>query len=225
MSQVRRKTMMPEEFLAWEAEQELKWEFNGFEPVAMTGGTDAHAAIRVNLLTALATRLRGKACYVRGLGIKVRTGPGYRYPDAFVSCTPVARDATVAADPIVIFEVVSESTSKTDWTVKLVEYRSLASVQRYVMLEGNQTHATVVTRTGIGWSLETLGASDVLFMPEIGVEVPMSELYDGLDLTSPDFQGSLTRSGAAPPWCTCPSCRGTSCKAPARPPSYWPGAR
>ena len=186
MSQVRRKTMTTEEFLAWEAGQELRWEFDGFEPVAMTEATDAHAAIRISLLTALATRLRGKACFVRGLGMKVRTGAGYRYPDAFVSCTPVARDATVAADPVVIFEVVSESTRKTDWTVKLMEYRSLISIQRYILLEDNQTHATVVARTGTEWSMETLGAGGVLSMPEIGVEVPMAELYDGLDLTPLD---------------------------------------
>lgn len=183
MSQLQHRAMTPEEFLAWEAGQELKWEFDGFEPVAMTGGTDAHAAIQANIITALTIRLRGQPCYVRGSEIKVQTSPGYRYPDAFVSCTPVARDATVAADPVVVFEVMSESTSRTDRTVKLVEYRLLPSVQRYVMLEQDQVLATVVARTGTGWSLETLGASGVLSMPEIRVEVAMAELYDGLDLT------------------------------------------
>ena len=186
MSQLQRKAMTPEEFLAWEAGQELRWEFDGFEPVAMTGGTDAHAAIQANVIVALGNRLRGKPCYVRGSEIKVRTGPGYRYPDAFVSCTPVARDATVAAEPVVIFEIMSEGTSRTDRTTKLLEYRSLPSVQRYVMLEQDQAVATVFTRAETGWGLERLGAGDVLIMPEIGAEVPMSELYDGLDLASPD---------------------------------------
>ena len=183
MSQLQRRAMTPDEFLVWEAGQELKWEFGGFEPVAMTGDTDAHAAIQANIITALTIRLRGQPCYVRGSEIKVQTGPGYRYPDAFVSCTPVARGATVAADPVVVFEVMSESTSRTDRTVKLVEYRLLPSVQRYVMLEQDQVLATVVARTGTGWGLETLDASGVLSMPEIGVEVAMAELYDGLDLT------------------------------------------
>ena len=187
MSQVRRRTMTPDEFLAWGANQELKWEFDGFDPVAMTGGTDAHAAIQANVIIALGNRLRGKPCYVRGSEIKVRTGPGYRYPDAFVSCTLVARDATVTAEPVVIFEVMSESTSRTDRTTKLLEHRSLPSVLRYVMLEQDQAVATVFTRVETGWGLERLGVSDVLLMPEIEVEVPMSELYDGLDLASPDF--------------------------------------
>ena len=187
MSQMLREPMTPEEFLAWEATQELKWEFDGFQLVAITRGTDAHGAIQANVITALTVRLRGKSCYVRGPDIKVQTGPGYRYPDAFVSCTPVARDATVAADPVVIFEVMSESTARTDRTTKLVEYRSLPSVLRYVMLEQDQALATVFTRTEAGWGLDRLNASGTLAMPEIGVEVPMVELYDGLDLASPDF--------------------------------------
>ncbi len=187
MGQLQRKAMTSEEFLAWEAKQELKWEFDGFEPVAMTGGTDAHAAIQANIIVALGNRLRGTPCYVRGSEIKVRTGPGFRYPDAFVSCTPVARDATVTAEPVVIFEVMSESTSRTDRTTKLLEYRSMPSVQRYVMLEQDQVVATVFTRVETGWGLEKLSGGDVLLMPEIGAEVPVSELYDGLDLAPPEF--------------------------------------
>jgi len=95
MSQLRYKPMTSAEFLAWEAKQELKWEFDGFQPVAMTGVTDAHAAIQSNLLTALNVRLRGKRCYSRGPEIKVEIGPKYRYPDAFVSCTRVAPSVTI----------------------------------------------------------------------------------------------------------------------------------
>ena len=186
MSLALRKVMTPEEFLAWEAGQELKWEFDGLEPVAMVGGTDAHAAIQANIIIALGNCLRGKPCYVRGPDIKVRTGPGFRYPDAFVSCTPVARGATVAADPVVIFEVLSESTARIDRTTKLTEYCSLPSVQRYVLLEQDQAFATVVSRAATGWGLEPLDAGGVLVMPEIGLEVPMAELYDGLDLPPPD---------------------------------------
>ena len=186
MSQLRRKAMTPEEFLAWEAGQGLKWEIAGFEPVAMTGGTDAHAAIQVNTIVALGGRLRGRPCYVRGAETKVQIGPGYRYPDAFVSCASVARDATVAADPVVIFEVVFESTGRTDRTVRLAKYRALSSVQRYVMPEQGQVVATAFTRVETGWVLERLDASGVLSMPEIGEEVAIAELYDGLDLALPE---------------------------------------
>ena len=183
MSQMLRETMTPEEFLAWEAKQELKWEFDGFQPVAMVGATLVHAAIQGNIIIALGSRLRGKPCRPYGSDVKVQIGPKYRYPDALVSCVPIIPGVTVAADPVVIFEIMSESTAETDRTTKLREYRSLPSVQRYVMLEQSQAAATVIARTETGWGLETLDAGGTLAMPEIGVEVPMSELYDGLDLT------------------------------------------
>ncbi len=54
------------ELLAWEEPQELRWEFDGFAPVAMTGGTVAHDVIQVNLLSALNSRLRGTPCRAHG---------------------------------------------------------------------------------------------------------------------------------------------------------------
>lgn len=183
MSQLQHKPMTPAEFLAWEAKQELKWEFDGFHPVAMTGGTDAHAAIQGNLLTALNTRLRGQRCYPRGPDMKVEIGSKYRYPDAFVSCTRVAPSATIAAEPVVIFEILSDSTTMTDRTTKLVEYRSIPSLKRYVLLERDAPLATAITRSDVGWSIEILDANGSLSMPEIDVEIAMAELYDGVDFT------------------------------------------
>ncbi len=187
MSQLQHKPMTPAEFLAWEAKQELKWEFDGFHPVAMTGGTDAHSAIQGNLHTALNTRLRGQRCYSRGPDVKVEIGSKYRYPDAFVSCTRVAPNATIAAEPVVIFEILSESTAITDRTTKLMEYRSLPSLQRYVLLEQDQAVATVITRNETGWGIEILDAKGTLSMPEIDVEIAMAELYEGLELTPLDL--------------------------------------
>ncbi len=59
------------EFLAWEERQELRHEFDGFAPVAMTGGTRAHDAIQVNLLIALGGRLRGGPCRAHGSNLKI----------------------------------------------------------------------------------------------------------------------------------------------------------
>lgn len=183
MSQVASKPMTSSEFLAWEAQQELKWEFDGTQPVAMTGGTYAHTRIQGNLITALNIRLRGRPCQPCGPDMRVPTIPGrYCYPDALVTCTPPALDGIEVADPVVIFKVLSASTSGDDRTVKLREYQSLPSVQRYVMLEQDRAFATIITRTGSGWGLALVGPDGVLAMPELGIEVPIAELYDGLAL-------------------------------------------
>jgi len=90
---------------------------------------------------------------------------------------------TIAADPVVIFEILSESTAKTDCTTKLVEYQSLPSVQRYVLLEQDQAVATVITRGDAEWTIKMLDVNGILAMPEIDVEIAITELYEGLELT------------------------------------------
>ena len=119
-----------ERFLAWEERQELRHEFDGFQPEAMTGGTAAHETVKMNLAAALVTRLRGKPCRPFGSDLKVRIGDKVRYPDAFVVCTPVAAKDTMVPDPVVIFEVLSTSTALKDRIVKNREYQSLPSVRR-----------------------------------------------------------------------------------------------
>lgn len=66
MSAALPKSLTLAEFLAWEDRQPLRYEFDGIGPVAMTGGTFAHAAIQRNLAIALGGRLRGKPCQFLG---------------------------------------------------------------------------------------------------------------------------------------------------------------
>src|SRR5580700_4867636 len=105
MSAVRQNPMTLAEFLAWEERQELRYEFDGFQPIAMTGGTDAHEAIGGTLRFLLQTQLQGKQCRVRGPTLKIEVADRIRYPDTFVYCTPVPPDETVIKDPVVVFEV------------------------------------------------------------------------------------------------------------------------
>ena len=178
--------MSPEEFLAWEETQELRWEFDGVRPVAMVGGTLAHDVVNMNLVTALVGRLRGKPCRAYGPSVKVSVGQGkYRYPDVSVTCVPIEPRDKLLTEPVILFEVLSDGTQHTDKTTKLVEYRAIPSVRRYVMLEQDQVLATVIARTDTGWSLDVLRAGEMLTLPEIGTEVPMDELYEGLAFDLP----------------------------------------
>lgn len=184
MSQAHAARMTAAEFLAWEAKQELKWEFDGFQPVAMNGGTVNHSTIQGNLIVSLRGRLRGGPCRPLGPDLRVATGAGrYRYPDAVVTCSPVLGETLEIGDPVVIFEVLSDGTARTDKTVKLIEYRSIPSLRRYAMLEQDDTIVTVVTRMELMWSIDVLGADDTLALPEIGIAIPVRELYADVELT------------------------------------------
>lgn len=180
MSQAARTRITMAEFLEWEEQQEGKYEFDGYGIVAMTGGSAGHAAICVNLITALRNRLRGKLCRPYGSELKIEVAGVIRYPDAFVVCTPVASDAYVVDQPVVVFEVLSPSTATVDFTDKHDEYRDTPSVMRYVILRQDRAHATVFSRVNGLWSRDVLADGGTLVLGEIGIEIPMAELYEDL---------------------------------------------
>lgn len=183
MSAVQQKPMTREQFLAWEEKQPLRYEYDGFQPIAMTGGTAAHAIIQHNLHIAVGGRLRGGPCRFYGSDLKIETARGFRYSDGFAVCSPVARNATVVRDPIVIFEVLSESTAGIDLVTKNQEYSASPSVQRYIVLTQDAVSGTMFERVAIDWVGHLLGADSVLRMPEIEIELPLVELYDVVDVT------------------------------------------
>ena len=181
MSVAVRKPMTLAEFLEWEERQPLRYEFDGVGPVAMTGGTAGHSTIQGNLAIAFGGRLRGKPCRFYGSDLKFQVAEGHvRYPDGMVVCSPVGRTATVVFDPVVVFEVLSPSTASNDRIAKAREYQATASVQRYVMLEQDGVSATIYARLGDTWTHEILIADSILSLPEIGVELPLAELYEGI---------------------------------------------
>ena len=177
------KPMTFDEFLAWEERQELRYEFDGIRPIAMTGGTRAHSAIQSNLSIAVGGRLRGTSCRFHGDNLKIETQGKIRYPDGFVTCTPGPPRSTVVKDPVVIFEIQSPSTASIVLHVKNREYRRIASVQRYVILAQDRIAATVWERIGDDWVGHDLAEDALLDMPEIGISVPIAELYDGVDFS------------------------------------------
>src|SRR5271167_4977496 len=193
MNLALRKPTTLAEFLEWEERQPMRYEFDGVGPVAMTGGTAGHADVQRNLAIAVGGRLRGKPCRFYGSDLKFQVAEGQvRYPDGMVVCSPVDRTATVIYDPVIVFEVLSPSTAGNDRIVKAREYQATPSVQRYVMLEQDAVGATIYARSGETWTHEILVADSILALPEIGVSLPLVELYEGIVFEA-------EQDGAAPP--------------------------
>jgi Uma2 family endonuclease len=182
MRMALKEPMSLEAFLDWESRQELKYEFDGFQPVAMTGVTVAHSTIQGNLLGLLFDRLRGHRCRAHGSDLKIQVAERIRYPDAFIVCSPVPSGATVVHDPVVVFEILSPGTSYQDRIEKNREYRATPSIQRYVILEQSRPAATVYIRAGDDWVADVLVGESELALPEIGSIIPLSEVYEGVPL-------------------------------------------
>ncbi len=169
------KPLTVDEFLAWERSQPARYEFDGIQPVAMTGGSVAHVRIITRLTTALAVRLK-PPCEAFASELKVETPGRIRYPDASVVCSaPADDDDTVT--PTVVFEVLSPSTALTDRRVKAAEYAAVPGIQAYVMLETERPEVTV-RRRSTGWEEQTFAGLDAeVPLPEIGVTFPLAAIY------------------------------------------------
>jgi Uma2 family endonuclease len=181
MSMPLSKPRTLDEFLAWERRQELRYEFDGFHAVAMTGGTVNHATIADN---ALRRRLK-LPCRAFTSNLKILAAGSVRYPDVVVTCSAVDGRADTLANPIVVFEVLSPSTAVVDRLVKNEEYRVTASIQRYIMLEQTRIGATVFARAGESWIGTVMLGDATIEMPEIGVAIPLAEFYRAVDLPPP----------------------------------------
>ncbi|MBY0332324.1 MAG: Uma2 family endonuclease [Acetobacteraceae bacterium] len=169
-----------EEFLDWERGQELRYEFDGVQPVAMTGGTLRHSVMGMNLVVALDRRLQRPCRGFRG-DVKIKVAENrIRYPDAIVSCAdPLPLDTDILPDPVAVFEVLSPSTAAFDRTVKAAEYAATPSIQVYVMLAQDRPWATIMRRTPAGWEEAAVeGLDAALALTEIGIAaLPLRELY------------------------------------------------
>lgn len=165
------------EFLAWEERQPTRYEFDGARPVAVTGGTVMHNRIMRRLHRLLEQRLEGTACEPFGPDVEIIVDGRARYADAVVSCSPQPDQSQIIEDPVVVFEVLSESTSRTDRIERVREYQATSSIRRYVIVEQDSIGATVFARDGGTWSASALSDGDMLRMPEINVNVILDELY------------------------------------------------
>lgn len=131
----------PEEYLAFERQNEYKSEYIDGEMVAMTGASRRHNIIAVNITAALHPQLRGRPCetYAGDMRVKIasRREYAYTYPDVVVVCgEPQFEDGHLDTliNPTVLIEVLSESTERYDRGKKFSFYRMIESLAEYVLV-------------------------------------------------------------------------------------------
>ena len=186
---LRVPTMTRDQFFDWASASGGRYEFDGFQPVAMTGGNLNHNQISFNIHRALHGRLGGTGCRPLGLDMGVATiGDTVRYPDGVVTCSPINGVSRLVPNPIVVFEVISPTSGHMDRIVKLREYAAVDSIRRFVIVESASAGLTVHERQAAGqrWTVASVMAGDRLPLPDIGIEIPVDELYEGVDFPESD---------------------------------------
>ena len=162
------------EFLKWEERQETRFEFDGEDVTEVNGGILNHILVLQNVTACLRDRLRGTPFMVLSQ-VKIETIPGYRYPDVSVGRRGVDQRKTVFPAPIIVFEILSPSTSRVDLGRKRTEYRGLDTIRRYVVLDSDQMSGRVFVD---GAEVAFAGPNAAMELPEIGVTLPLLDCYE-----------------------------------------------
>lgn len=173
-----------EDYLKGEKISPIRHELIGGRVFAMSGGSLVHNRISGNIFGALDEALHGGPCraYISDVKVMVRTlaDENFYYPDVVVTCDPGDSHDDFLEAPATIFEVLSPSTEEVDRNQKLFAYRSLASLEEYVLVSQTSREVTVVRRAS-GWKPKVLVGDDFKLKLSCGPTVLESRrIYRGV---------------------------------------------
>lgn len=189
MSALARAFITPEEYLALERASERKSEYFLGEVFAMGGASREHNLIVGNVVRDLGNQLKGRPCetYPSDMRVKVSASGLYTYPDVAVVCgQPQFEDAQVDTllNPTLVIEVLSESTEAYDRGEKFAQYRSIESLQEYVLISQDRCQVERLVRQPNGREWLYSEASDPagsVPLAAIGCRLSLTEVYERVE--------------------------------------------
>ncbi len=190
MATVAHPYITPEDYLERERLAEFRSEYLNGEVFEMAGGTLDHGEVIGNLVRVLGNTLEAKPCRVvpAELRINVSQSGLYTYPDVTVVCgEPAFLDDLhdTITNPILIAEVLSDSTKSYDRGQKFHYYRGLSSLEEYLTVAQDEIQIEQYTRQPTGqWLLtETKDATAILALQSLDIEVKVSDIYAKVSLS------------------------------------------
>lgn len=179
--------MSVEDFFVWQQEQDSLYELVNGAPVkllkAMTGASQQHDKVVVNLIVSLGTQLKESPCRPTTDDLAVRTKAAtIRRPDVTVECGELKRDSHQNHAPKMVVEVLSPSTMGIDRIRKLEEYKELPTLCYILIVDTRMPTASLYSRdASSGWILQDfMGLNTSVNLPEINATLAMSDVFDGL---------------------------------------------
>jgi Uma2 family endonuclease len=179
-------TLTPAEYLAFERQQtDAKHEYLHGQITAMSGASREHNLIVGNAFASLHAQLRGRDCevYSNDMRVHIPATGLYTYPDITALCGEPGFEGDpfdTLLHPLVIIEVLSASTEAYDRGAKFAHYRSIESLQAYVLIAQDRPHIELFERGTDGrWVLsEAKGLESRLGLETLDCVLELSEVYD-----------------------------------------------
>lgn len=187
MADAQLKLMTVEEFFAWQMDQEERYELVDGIPIplrGMTGASNRHDVLVVNVIGLLWNQLRGSRCRVATADTAVRTSiRGIRRPDVTVDCAPPEPGSHEAHAPTLAVEVLSPSNRPVDRLRKIEEYKRLPTLRYILFVEPGAMRALLLERADDGWRDESFEGPDaIVALPAIGATLALRDVYEGAPL-------------------------------------------
>jgi Uma2 family endonuclease len=177
-----------DDYLEGELTSPVKHEYLGGVVYAMAGATNVHNLVAGNFFLALGSQLRGRPCLAFNPDTKVRVRLSmqtrFYYPDGMIVCQPNPQADTFQDHPVVVAEVLSDATRRTDEGEKKDAYLTIPTLTAYVLIETDRPRVVVHRRApdGAGFAAELYeGADDVIALDDVGCTLRLADLYDRVD--------------------------------------------
>ncbi|SLM32999.1 conserved hypothetical protein [Desulfamplus magnetovallimortis] len=184
--------MTPQEYLEFERSADTKHEYFDGEIFAMTGARPNHNRISFNIAGELKGQLKGSNCmgFTNDQRVKIEAITKYVYPDLSIACDNVEFDddsPESLLNPVVIFEILSDSTEAYDRGMKFEHYQLIDSLQEYILIAQDRCRVDkyVRNRKDGTWILSTYSdKKQIVKIDAIKCDLPLSEIYDRIELKS-----------------------------------------
>ena len=169
-------------YLAWEEVQATRHEYLAGEVFAMVGVRQSHNLATLNLYSYLRQALKGSPCriFVEAVKARIEAADCFFYPDVVVTCD--ARDRQTpdyVSHPLLVAEILSESTAAFDRGAKFAAYRKLESLQEYVLVDLEAQRIEVFRRDAANhWVLYDYGPGDSVELASLALHLAVDELLE-----------------------------------------------
>lgn len=172
----------PEDYLEGEKISLIKHEYRQGEIYAMAGASDAHETIFINLVNRLTSHVRGRGCRIYAGNMKARIEQAniFYYPDVMITCDERDRNPDdFKRYPCLIVEVLSPTTQAFDRSDKFADYRTLETLQEYVLINQEKVSVDSFRRNSEGrWVLYPYGKDEEVQLASVNFSCPIAALYE-----------------------------------------------
>ena len=174
------------DYLRVEEASREKHEYVAGRLFAMAGASLNHNKLIKNLVKLLDDECQSSGCdlFFNDVKLKIESLHTFYYPDVLITCESQPGDAVFITSPCVAIEVLSKSTELTDRREKLLAYRTIETLEQYILVNQMKVEVESYIKDAAGnWKVDSCDQSKIMVrIKEHTIQVNVSDLYRGVHI-------------------------------------------